>query len=195
MEADWAVEIGPELPRIETHWPGFVDLRARPEDVDRIPEARENPALREALLVLNPAEARPALFTSKSAVWELNRGEIDPFEFDASPAEALAGVASWIDVISRDPRIFADFRIHEAWARRLTDALRVQPACHGRVDLVIRAATENDGFGITLYAAGCGADSAAARAAWVPILRAAAAATMREAQSLLEASPPRAGLR
>jgi hypothetical protein len=184
MEADWSVEIGAGLPVIDADWPGFVDLRRDIRGIDSIPEAAAEPALRNALVGLN-GDASP-VFTSKCDVWALRADEIDPDEFGCAPQDACAaGWASWIDIIARDPQRFASFEAHEAWVRRTADLLRADDAPCGRSDLVVRVAVagEREGFGITLYAAGCGVDTQAARAAWERVLRAAVTATMREARA------------
>jgi hypothetical protein len=184
MEADWSVEIGAGLPVIDADWPGFVDLRRDFHSIDSIPEAAVEAALREALVTLNGA-ASP-VFTSKCDVWALGADEIDPDEFGCAPRDACAaGWASWIDLLVREPRRFASFEAHDAWVRRTTAHLRTDMIPCGRVDLVVRAAVAHasEGFGITLYSAGCGVDTQAARAAWERVLRAAVTATMREARA------------
>ncbi len=178
MEADWAAEVGAGLPGIEADWGGFVDLRLSPERVGEIAEAVAEPVLREALLMLNGAGS--GVFTVKCDVWELEREEIDPLEFDCA-AECGAGWASWVDVVARSSEMFGSFDAHEGWVRRATDRLRVVGGLGcGRVDLVIRGARVRDGegFGVTVYAAGCGVDTQAARGAWEGILRAGLLATM-----------------
>ncbi|HEX3987106.1 MAG TPA: hypothetical protein VHX13_10905 [Acidobacteriaceae bacterium] len=183
MEADWAVEIGGDGARIEVDWAGFVDLRGDAGAADRIGEAREHSALGAALIALNGRES--PVFTSKCDVWTMSAGEIDPLEFDCEAGEAQAGLASYIDVMARESAMFTSFAGHEAWARRAALALRNEPVRSGRVDLVVRAAMSNgeDGFGVTLYAAGCGVDSLAAEAAWGEVLRASVVATMREGRA------------
>ena len=181
MEADWAVEIGPRLDRIEGAWPGFIDLRSNPEAIASVPEAAGVPALRDALALLNSSES--PVFTSKCDVWTLASDELDPFEYDFTPDETQVGCASWIDLVARDSALFTSFDLHESWVRATALHLRELPVRSGRVDLVIRAALDREasGFGITLYAAGCGPDAPSAQTAWATILRAAVAATMREA--------------
>ena len=183
MEADWAVEIGGAAARIEADWAGFVDLRRDAGRVEEIAEAREHPALRAALLALN--ESGSPVFTSKCDVWELAAEEIDPLEFDYGVSEARAGLASYIDLIARNREVFTSFEAHERWGRQTALALRGETIRRGRADVVVRAATAGgaEGFGVTLYAAGCGVDSSAAEAAWGEILPLAVVATMREARA------------
>ncbi|MGA8109429.1 MAG: hypothetical protein WBD46_16260 [Acidobacteriaceae bacterium] len=183
MEADWAVEIGPELASIDAGWDGWIDLRSHPERVGEIAEAEERPALRGALLLLNRTES--PVFTSKCDGWPLAAGEIDPLEFEAAPEECGSGVAGYVDVLACDAAVFRSFAQHEAWARQTALELRGVARQRARVDLVVRAAAfrGEDGFGITLYAAGCGRDTRTAEAAWGAALQAAAAATIRVAGS------------
>ena len=187
MEADWAVEVGPEFPLIDASWDGFVDLRSSSSKVDSVVEATNHPALREALLALNSEGSQ--VFTSKCDAWALTADEIDADEFGAGANEPLAGFASYIDILERDNMRFASLAICEQQARALTVQIRPISLRCGRVDLVVRAAIANEqsGYGLTLYAAGCGADAAAAYACWKAVLGAAVAATISAAQ------PPRAG--
>ena len=183
MEADWAVEVGGDAARIDVEWAGFVDLRRDAGNLETIAEAKGHPALRMALMELNGAGS--PVFTSKCDVWELPGQEIDPLEFDCSAGEARTGLASYVDVIAREPRWFGSFAEHEAWVRRATMALAGERVCAGRVDLVVRASVAggSNGFGVTLYAAGCGVDSSAAERAWGEVLQAAVMATMRESRA------------
>lgn len=178
MEADWSVEIGPSLPRVDGSWDGFANLRKSPEAIDVVAEAREYPALREALLALN-SQSSP-VFTAKCDAWPVPGEEIDPDEFNAARETAGAGFASYIDIIERDAARFASFGFHERRVRELTATLRGLGLQQGRVDFVIRAAVfgGQSGFGVTLYAAGCGVDPGSAQAAWRAVLGAVVAATI-----------------
>jgi hypothetical protein len=178
MEADWAVEVGPDLPSIDVPWEGYVDLRQAPSAVLALEETAAHPALRESVLALN-TEHSPVL-TAKCDAWTLAVYEIDPDEFAAQAEQAREGFASYIDMLQRDPARLASFEYHERWVRGVTGRLRKISRPNGRVDLVIRPASTDSlpGYGLTLYAAGCGADAIRAYASWEVVLRAAVTATI-----------------
>jgi hypothetical protein len=181
MEADWAAEVGADLPVIDADWTGLVDLRRDPAQVDSVLEVRGYAALRAALLRLNAPES--PVRTTKCDVWTLDSGDIDPLEFGCGLAANLVGLASYIDLVACDAAVFASFEQHETWAVAAVRQMRQAQIGPGRVDLVIRGAHRagGGGFGLTLYVAGCGADAVAAQAAWGEALQAACAITMREA--------------
>ena len=178
MEADWAAEVGPDLPSIDVPWEGFVDLRLVPFAPPTLAEAAAHRAIAEALATLNALQS--SVFTVKCDVWKLTRCEIDPDEFAADAEDAREGFASYLDILRLDHAAFASFELHERWARRLTERLRNIALANGRVDLVIRPASVNSssGYGLTLYAAGCGTDETAACASWEAVLSAAVTATI-----------------
>lgn len=178
MEADWAAEIGADLPSIDVPWEGFIDLRDAPSAIEAVEEAIDHPALREALVTLN-TKVSP-VFTSKCDVWTLDSSEIDHDEFSSLAANALEGFSSYIDILQIDPGKFASFEFHEFWVRGLTRHLQGLPLSNGRLEIVIRPANidSHPGYGLTLYAAGCGAELSSAYAAWQAVLRAAVIATM-----------------
>lgn len=178
MEADWDVEIGRDVPSIIVPWEGFFDLREGPCTTAQIPEAVSHPALDEALIKLNANES--PVFTSKCDVWNLEREEIDSYEFGARPKHAFSGLASYIDVLLRDPEKFQSFQFHEQLVRWISEKLRAVELTNGRTDLVVRPATIHSasGFGITVYAAGCGAEKDHAYSSWESVLQNAVNATI-----------------
>jgi hypothetical protein len=184
MEADWAAEVGPDLPRIDIPWEGFVDLREVSSVVQVVKEAADHHALERALIMMN-SEVSP-VFTAKCDVWSFSGFEIDHDEFGSLAEDAHCGLASYIDVLQIDPDTLASFEFHERWVRGLTRHLRTLTLPNGRVEFIIRPASVDSysGYGITLYAAGCGADAPAAYTAWRVVLGAAVAATMNLAPFL-----------
>ena len=180
MEADWSAEVGDRLPAIVLPWSGFCDLSGlEPFAIaERVVEARALPALGEALARLNSAGAR--VRTAKCDVWQPAGDEIDVYEFESTVEESQAGRASYVDVLARDPMVFSSFDLTEVWVRALVRLLAEQPLPHARVEAVIRAAWAWDaaGYGLTLYAFGCGRDQNGATGAWGQALALASAATI-----------------
>lgn len=176
MEADWEVEIGGGAPVIDAHWPGFIDLRAFPDRIWEITEARESQPLANLLLRLN--SNRSPLWTSKCDMWR--------------PAEG--GLACYIDLLPRDGSVFAEWKQAEAFCRDLIVRLRTAalPASsavplgqlhfvndhteglEGSATLVIREALLEDsqGFGITAYFSTDKTDLADAEKALVGVMEA-----------------------
>jgi hypothetical protein len=187
VEADWAAEVGAELPQIVVPWDGFIDLRRTPEVVAAIPEAEANRELLDALFAWN-APASP-VFTSKCDVWTLDSPEIDPLEFDSDETSSQTGIACYVDLVARNSEIFNYFERHEVWARHLVQTLRTASIRDGRVDAVIRGALVEgaEGFALTVYSAGCGANTILAQMAWKAVLRSAVTATMTTVASCLAA--------
>jgi hypothetical protein len=189
MEADWDVEIGPDLPSITVPWDGFIDLRnGAGAATKEISEAVGHPALFDALITLNSRES--PVFSSKCDVWEIKQEEIDIYEFAARSESARRGFASYLDALLLDAERFQSFESHELWVRRITEDLRTHVLANCRADLVVRPATAHSlsGFGLTIYAAGCGREGPAAYAAWEAVLQATVDATMKVVRS-----PPCAG--
>lgn len=184
MEADWSVEIGPDSACIDDSWEGFIDLRSSPDAVESVIEATGHLALREALLALN-CDKSP-VFTTKCDTWNLADNEIDPDEFNARKEDARVGFASYIDIRERNPTRFASFEFHEQRARDIAERLQTIDLPQGRVDIVVRAAVSNrsEGYGLTLYAAGCGSTVENAVAAWQAVLPATVAATIAAVRTL-----------
>jgi hypothetical protein len=183
MEADWSVEIGPGLPRIDGFWESWVDLRDDPLAIEKVEEAVEHPAMGEALLTLNGGKS--SVFTTKCDVWVLGEQEIDPFEFGATPETVRKGFASYIDVLESDSVQFASFAFHEERARGLASHLRAIDLRQGRVDVVLRAAEVRglQGYGLTVYSAGCGGSEAEAYTSWRAVLVTTVAATIAAARA------------
>jgi hypothetical protein len=167
MEADWEFEIGGDAPVIEARWPGFVDLRAAPEQSQCFPECTSLPALARALAALNSAGS--PVWTSKCDFWpQLQPGEFDPDELDAPSGSAAHGAGCYIDVLSARE---GQWHSSEAAASECKDAvnsLRAYPLRCARVDLIIRRAFAAPGrldLGITAYITACGPSAGEARAA------------------------------
>lgn len=199
MEADWEAEIGEGLPVIELPWgnysrssysgssdsrnsyspSGYVNLRQNASAISQISEAVRYSVLAEGLLRLNAADS--PFITAKCDVWR-QAEPVDAYEFDAEPEDAQVMMASYLDVVLRGDRPI-EFKVYETLARNLVARLQEVPLKNGRVDCIVRSAWVDgqSGFGLTLYAAGCGADAAAADEHWKCVLQQAVEATITTA--------------
>ena len=157
MEADWEFEVGGNAPVIETHWPGFVDLRQNPERARQLPEAAQLPGLAEVLAKLNAVDS--PVWTSKCDVWpHLEPDEFDPDELDAPPGCAYA-MGCYIDLLHRNDQQWFVPDMAAAACKHACSLLRAVPLRCCRADLIIRRAfitPELMSLGITAYLTSCG---------------------------------------
>jgi len=164
MEADWEVEIGPDAPVIDPHWPGLVDLQQNPTSARQLPEVALLPDLDQALVRLNAVSS--PVWTSKCDVWPLNTHEFDADEMDAPPESASYGWGCYIDLLPLSDQQWAAPVMAIAWCKDICGLLHEIPLACGRVDLIVRQASLTPGnldnemrIGITVYLTSCGATS------------------------------------
>ena len=163
MEADWEFDVGIDSPLIDGVWPGLVDLRADPQQVELIAECHQLTGFADALTRLNAPSA--PVWTSKCDVWRPD--SFDPDELDALPELAGTAVACYIDLLPKsDQQWCAPSRVeHEC--RALCGRLHAIPNPCCRADFVIRRArvlVNEFAFGITAYLVASGPSENEAKA-------------------------------
>lgn len=189
MVADWSVECSAEDPVLVVPWSAeglqasaasFIDLRENPYDLDHISEAEQNPPLMQALRALNAA--RSAVFTAKCDAWALDSEELEQLRLhldvpEESTDAALAGFASYIDLIWRERSTFASFHQSEQLLHRLARLVAPIDQSSAMLDCVLRPAMVDltgpqEGFAVTLYIKALGHDLASAKQEWALALEA-----------------------
>jgi len=192
MQAEFYVELGEGADRLEIPWASpedpanrYHDLKAEPEKLDRIEEARAQAPLRDFLAGVNaPASA---FATAKCDTWttsEFTDGERADFP------EARAKAAGYIDLVFARP----DFNFHrlhyEQLARRLRELLR-RDSTRARAELCLRHCYFYErqawGFYLTVFLYGYGADAAEAAREWATGLRAVVRALAQISEALAAA--------
>ncbi len=191
MEADWSVALAAGDPVITVPWAAsgddikqcrFVDLRRSLRWIDEIEEARANPRLRSALLLLNGAASQ--FWTAKCDTWNRSPVEgddpFDPYEMDAEPQETAFGTGSYIDLLPRDAKLRSSFERQELWMRAVVERLRLVSTRAVRVELVLRHAEVEgvSGFGVSWFVEACGATAERAEERWGEALDLALAVTV-----------------
>jgi hypothetical protein len=153
VEADWSVAAGDADPVLVVPWRDeagglvFIDLRDDPALVDRIPEARDWPEMRSALLRLNGND---------SPVWTAKFGPV------------ASGLGAYVDTIPRDLNSFSSLPVQIAVAQRLVALAMEVSLDDARVEYVLRPAQwhEREGYALTIYVYGYGSDEDEARSQW-----------------------------
>jgi hypothetical protein len=186
MLAEWSVECAAEDPVLVVPWKdpdgktGFVDLRANPRDFDAVSEAEQHPPLMQALRALNVTHS--PVFTVKCDAWPLDAVELQQLrlDLDASPDDAPAGFASYIDIIWREHSLFSSFHRQEQMLRSLTRlAAPIHRPC-AALECVLRPALldldgASEGFALSMYVKALGPSPQAAWKEWAAALAAVVA--------------------
>ena len=157
MEADWEVEIGPDAPAIDAHWPGFVDLRQTPESARQLPEVISLRGLDDALVRLNGAQS--PVWTAKCDIWPLDPSEFDTDEMGAPFKSAAFGQGCYIDLLPASEQQWSVPATAISWCKDICSLLYTVPLSCCRVDLIIRSAAlspDRMDIGITAYLTSCG---------------------------------------
>jgi hypothetical protein len=181
MEADYSIELGPEAPALELPWEdpegrwNYVELRGGEagsdwernlkRQIDRIPEARQFPALRRFLLAANSPLS--AWQTAKCSVWP---DTTDPAENDYQAGYVHSG---YIDLFLAEPNteLRGDLPAHERMAKELAQRLAEDKTLEAMAEVVVRrcyfhreqdAEDSDAGYSLTLFLVGYGKSAAEA---------------------------------
>ena len=183
MEADDAVELGPEAPALEVPWQdpegrwNYVDLRGGAgatgpdwdrnlkRGIDRIPETRQFPPLRRFLLEVN----------SPPSVWQTAKCGVLPEKAVGSenPYNAAFAHNSYIDVVLAEDfaQRRSELELHRQLAKELATLLSAHESLEAQSEIVVRrcyfhksaSPEESDaGYCLTLFLAGYGESAAKA---------------------------------
>jgi hypothetical protein len=173
MQAEFSVELGREDERMELPWaapggePRYYDLKRNPELLLNVQEAFDHRELGEFLARANSAIS--ILQTAKCDIWASD---------EISEEEKIFGepwkFGSYVDLIFQKPQPRLSLEAHEKIAQSLCDLLKRAPMMGCAAEFIIRHCyfhvegkeDSEQGFGITFYLFGYGADEAQARSRW-----------------------------
>lgn len=171
MQVDWSVELGAEDDRLEMPWAApdgatrYYDLKRRPELLLQVEEAHHNRELGEFLVSANSEHC--VLETAKCDTW-LTRELTE--EETIYQAEWKFG--SYVDLLFTEEAVRFSFADHERFADAACKLLKRAPEISAAVEFIIRRCayhpgdTLKDGFYLTFYLYGYGADEDEARQRW-----------------------------
>lgn len=195
MEADFSVELGPDAPALELPWQDpdgqvhYVELYCECGDrdslaskVDRIPEARQFPALRQFLIDVN----------SQSSAWQT--AKCDVWTDKTAPEENLYGAGfthnSYVDLALATPNaaLRSNLDIHYCAARELAKMMEANEAQDAYAEIVVRRCyfhctddpdESDDGYCLTLFLNAYGAAPEAAATCWASTMKFASECLLR----------------
>jgi hypothetical protein len=173
MQADWGVELGADDPVLEMPWavsnggPGYYDLKRHPDRLSQVAEARRFPELAEFLAAVNSPGS--ILQSAKCDAWSST--EMDP---DEEILGASHKFGSYVDLLFADDATCFSFTAHEKFVKRIAELLRRVPEIPAAAEFLVRRCyfhvpelkQPREGFYITHYLLGYGADEQQARQQW-----------------------------
>jgi hypothetical protein len=178
MEADYGIELGPTAPALEIPWldPAgllhYVELRGGIGSnierlIERVPEARQFPALRKFLIEVN---SQSAWQTAKCDVW------CDETEASENLYGAGFTQSCYVDIVLAEPaNLRFSLEAHERAAKELAAALDAHEELTSFAEIVVRRcyfhrvldpAESDAGYCLTLFLIGYGSTPAAAAECW-----------------------------
>ena len=178
MQVDFGIELGPDDEKLELPWaaagdgPCYEDLKRQPERLASIEEADRAPELAEFLHMANsPASI---LETAKCDVWSSTEMNLEEEIFAASHK-----FGSYIDLVFTNDASRVSFDAHEQFVKKMTELLKRVPEIPATAEFLVRRcyyhvipdAETRDGFYITQYVFGYGADEVQARQQWAIALK------------------------
>lgn len=179
MQADYSVELGANDPALEMPWRSddgsirYFNLKASPDLVLNLPEARKHPELSAFLSRMNAPDF--FLETAKCDAW---------FSTELAPEEEIFGAAckfaSYVDLIFSGDSTRFSLEKHEALAREVCNLLKRAPEMAASCEFIVRHChfhnTESQknsriGFCITTYVTGYGDSEDEAHKRWAIALK------------------------
>jgi hypothetical protein len=200
MFADWSVLMGADDPVVVVPWidesggASYAELRGAPENLAEIVEAQAHPALAKVLSAWNVAGL--PWRTLKCDAFALDEETLAALalEMDCDPAASIAGFGSYIDIAFTSPQIFSAFAMHEPLLRALKSAAEEIECPLAAAEFILRRCMlledGGEGFAISVYVSGVGAESNTGYANWSLALSALARPLLRVAEQAAQFLPP-----
>jgi hypothetical protein len=176
MQVDYAVELGSDDETLEFPWVApegvlqYRDLKRQPESLSLLDEAVHFPDLREFLIAANSATG--PLETAKCDAWATT---------EICPEEEIFGApwkfGSYVDFLFTAPTARFSFDDHESLLKELTALLQRVPDIPASVEFLLRRCfyqhdqNTREGFYVTFYLFGYGADEEKAKRQWAIALK------------------------
>jgi len=173
MDADYSVELGPTAPALEIPWTDpegrlqYVDLRAAPDAIVHIAEARQFPALARFLAEMN----------SPQSDWQT--AKCDVWTEEVEPAENFYGwgfaQSCYVDLVLATGAMRDNLEAHEWMAGSVARALEEHDELEASAEIVVRRcyfhrdgveAESDAGYCLTLFVTGYGSSAQEAGECW-----------------------------